>query len=136
MSEFSGRCLCGNVTWRTAASPLWSGHCHCDSCRRASSAPLTSFFGVPRDGVTWTGDIAINVSSEQVQRGFCAACGSQMYYQSTLWPTETHLYAATLEDPSKFQPQAHYHYAERLSWFEVTDDLPKYPGSADGSDPL
>jgi len=86
--------------------------------------------------VVWTGEIAVNDSSANVRRGYCPSCGSQMYYQSAVWPGETHLYAATLEDPSLFRPEAHYHYGERLPWFEVTDDLPKYAASADDGPPL
>ena len=59
-----------------------------------------------------------------------------MTYQNEIWPDETHLYAATLDDPAQFDPKAHFHYAERLDWVEVTDDLPKYAGSADAGDPL
>ena len=132
----SGRCACGAVTWATDAPDLWAGHCHCDSCRRASSAPVTSFFGVPRNSVDWSGDIAIRSSSLGVHRGFCAACGTQVYYQYDGWPDETHLYAATLEDPTQFTPQAHYHYAERVPWLTVSDDLPKYSGSADTTEPM
>lgn len=54
-----------------------------------------------------------------------------MFIRSDRWPTETHLYAATLDDPSAFQPEAHYHFAERVPWLNVVDDLPKHAGSAD-----
>lgn len=58
-----------------------------------------------------------------------------MTYQFEGWPDETHLYAASLEDPSQFEPQAHFHYAERVHWISLTDELPKYPGSADTTTP-
>lgn len=132
----TGQRACGAVRFATDADPLWAGHCHCDSCRRASSAPFTSFFGVPRDSVVWTGTTAERESSDGVTRGYCLSCGSQVFYQNAIWPTETHLYAALLDDPNQFQPQAHYHYAERLPWLHASDDLPKYPGSADTTDPL
>lgn len=137
MADFSGRCFCGQVTWRTNARVRWAGHCHCDSCRRATSAPFTSFFGVNRDKVTWTGDMAEHLTSGgAVRRGFCAACGTQMLYENEIWPTETHLYAATLDDPGSFEPQAHFHWFERLDWVQIEDDLPKYPTSADVSEPI
>ncbi|SLN22841.1 Glutathione-dependent formaldehyde-activating enzyme [Falsiruegeria litorea R37] len=136
MTKRTGRCACGAVTWQTSGPVLWAGHCHCDSCRRASAAPVTSFFGVPRDRVTWTGEITDRQSSDGVHRGFCASCGSQLYYQADVWPDETHLFAATLDDHKLFEPQAHYHWAERVSWMKLADDLPKYAGSADGHDPL
>lgn len=131
-----GHCLCGAVTWEADAPVLWSGHCHCESCRRASSSPFTSFFGVKRDAVTWSGVLTRRETSPGVGRAFCPNCGSQMYYQSTRWPDETHLYAVTLEDPADFTPRAHFHWAERVPWVVIEDDLPKYAATADGADPL
>ena len=127
----TGRCLCGQITWSTAAPVNWAGHCHCESCRRASSAPFTSFFGVSRDSVIWAGKIATYLSSQEVTRGYCSECGSQMFYQSTSWPDETHLYAATMDQPERFEPKAHFHFAERLPWISIDDDLPRHAGSAD-----
>ncbi len=77
----------------------------------------------------------MRTSSAGVSRGFCGACGTQVLYQNEIWPTETHLYAATLDDPTLFEPAAHFHFAERVPWLRVVDDLPKYPGSADQTDP-
>lgn len=54
-----------------------------------------------------------------------------MRYRNDIWPDEEHLYAATLDDPSLFKPEAHYHYAERLSWVHLEDGLIKYEGSAE-----
>jgi hypothetical protein len=54
-----------------------------------------------------------------------------MTYQFDGWPEETHIYAATLEDPAQFEPQAHFHYAEKLPWITITDNLPKHAGSAE-----
>lgn len=129
--SLSGRCFCGAVHWHSDGPVLWAGHCHCDSCRRATSAPFTSFFGVPRNSLTWRGTLARHPTSEgRVTRQFCPACGTQMTYQYEGWPDETHLYAATLNDPAAFEPQAHYHFAERLPWVQISDDLVKHPGSA------
>ena len=133
----SGHCLCGQVTWKTSDPVLWAGHCHCSSCRRATSAPFTSFFGVRRDGVEWTGEMGSHATSDgRVVRKYCPSCGSQMTYQYAGWPDETHLYAATMDQPELFEPKAHFHYAEKLPWILVDDDLPKYPGSADTTDPM
>ena len=92
---------------------------------------MTSFFGVARDSVEWEGDAAVYVSSPGNERGYCPSCGSQVFYRSERWPEETHLYAATLDDPARFVPEAHYHYAERVAWLNVVDDLPKHAGSAE-----
>ena len=137
MANLTGRCFCGAVGWETDGRVRWAGHCHCDSCRRATSAPFTSFFGVKRDEVSWTGALAfLETSGGTVQRGFCPKCGSQMLYQADRWPSETHLYAATLDDPTRFEPRAHFHWDERLTWVHITDDLPKYAATADDADPV
>lgn len=136
MAKITGRCLCGAVTYTSLGPVLWAGHCHCASCRRATASPMTSFFGVPRDGVVWIGEMGAHFTSNgKVRRQFCATCGTQMTYQFDGWPDETHLYAATLDDPAQFQPTAHFHYAEKLPWLHITDDLPKYPGSANTTEP-
>jgi hypothetical protein len=135
--NLTGKCLCGKITWQTTGPVLWAGHCHCESCRRATSAPFTSFFGVPRDSVKWQGKLDIlSTSNGAVIRKFCPQCGSQMTYQFEGWPEETHLYAATMDDPSHFVPKAHFHFSEKLPWIEIKDDLPKYSGSAETTEPL
>ncbi len=135
--KLTGKCLCGVVSWQTPGPVLWAGHCHCESCRRATSAPFTSFFGVPRNSVTWKGTLGSSATSNgKVVRKFCTSCGTQMTYQFEGWPDETHLYAATMDEPSQFEPKAHFHYAEKLAWVHIKDNLPKYPGSADSTEPL
>lgn len=133
MTKLSGRCLCGQVRWEASGPILWGGYCHCDSCRRATSSPVTAFFGVPRASLTWQGKTVTHATSRgRVRRLFCPNCGSPMSYQADHWPGEAHLYAASLDDPEAFQPQAHYHYAERLPWLSIEDDLPKFEASAEG----
>ncbi|MGL4238098.1 GFA family protein [Tabrizicola sp.] len=122
---FSGRCLCGSVTYRCSEAPLWQDHCHCESCRRATASPFTSFFGVRNGAWEWTGSPpATYNSSPGTWRDFCPTCGTQMTYRTTRYPDETHFYAATLDDPSAFTPAGHYHADERLPWVHLADGLP------------
>ena len=44
----SGRCLCGTIAFQYAGAPNWTVHCHCESCRRATSCPMTTWISVPR----------------------------------------------------------------------------------------
>ncbi len=128
--RLSGRCLCGTVRYRTETPPLWTALCHCESCRRSASAPVVAWMGFDRDRVMWEGDRGFYRSSEIATRGFCPTCGTQMSFESTRWPGEIHLYAASLDDPSAYCPDLHCHYAERLGWLHVDDDLPKHAATA------
>ncbi len=131
MADLTGRCACGAATWRSTGPVLWAGHCHCDSCRRATAAPFTSFLGVSPDSVHITGPLTERRGSAgRVQRRHCPTCGTQITYTADDWPGEVHFYAATLDDPAAFVPQAHYHYGERLPWIEIADDLPRHVAAA------
>jgi hypothetical protein len=123
---FSGHCLCGAVRYRCDAAPLWQVHCHCESCRRATSSPFTSFFAIADGQWRWTGsEPAVYPSSPGVTRLFCATCGSQMAYRNDRdCPGEMHFYAASLDDPTLFQPEGHDFLNERLPWVHLSDGLP------------
>ena len=70
-------------------------------------------------------------SSPGVRRLFCANCGTPMAYESDRYPDETHFYAASLADSRDFAPQFHVHWAERVPWVELADDLPRHEHSSD-----
>lgn len=128
MTSTSGRCLCGAVRYKFDPNAvLWRGHCHCDSCRRACSAPFTTFFGVRASAWRWFGTPpASHRSSEWAERFFCPGCGAQMAYRTDKLPGEIHGYAATLTDHSDFAPEAHFFTAEQVAWLHLADDLPGY----------
>lgn len=44
-----GGCLCGAVRYRVTGKPYHVTHCHCSMCRRASGAPLVTWFSVKSD---------------------------------------------------------------------------------------
>jgi hypothetical protein len=128
MNVTKGRCLCKAVTYQVRGEPKWRAHCHCESCRRNVSSAFTTFFGVDYDKFEWTGvKPKTYVSSPGVRRSFCGTCGSPMAFESERWPGEIHLYAASLEDSSKFTAQGHVHFAEAVPWVELGDKLPRYP---------
>ncbi|MCO4842706.1 MAG: GFA family protein [Yoonia sp.] len=120
----SGHCLCGASGFVLIGAHNWVGHCHCESCRRATSSPFTTWIG--QENGTWEligNDIRTYDSSTGRQRGFCAVCGSQMFYKSDAYPNEVHFYAALLDDPLTVTPTRQYHAEERLSWVHLSDGL-------------
>ena len=126
MDVIAGRCLCGSVSWTAANHILWAALCHCEDCRRAASSDYVSWFGVKRKTVVWSGPRKTFSSSPKVVRSFCEDCGSPMSFETEVFPSETHLYAATLTDPTLYQPTAHIFWSERLPWIKERDTLPKH----------
>lgn len=121
-----GRCLCGAVTYEYSGPENWRGHCHCESCRRNTSSPFTTFMGVPNEAFEFTGEIPkVYISSPGVRRSFCGTCGTPMAYEADRYPKEIHLYAASLDNPMGFKPEFHTHSDEILPWILLSDGLPR-----------
>ena len=132
-----GHCLCGAVRFEATGKPLWVVHCHCESCRRATSAPMATYVGFRAAQVSWTGQAPkIFASSGGVERGFCARCGSPMCYVGERWPGEIHLFAASFEDPAALVPRAHVNVAEQIPWLRLADGLRRYATTAEEGPPL
>lgn len=132
-----GHCLCGAIRYECTGEPILVAHCHCESCRRQTSSPVTTFILVPRPTLSFTqGQPKEFASSPGVRRGFCADCGSPIYYRTDRRPDVIDLYALTLDDAAAIGPQCHVHAAEQLPWFEVLDDLPRYAGAHRDVPPL
>jgi hypothetical protein len=122
-----GRCLCGSVAFQYSGAPNWTVHCHCESCRRATSSPMTTWISVPRSAFSFTkGSPRYFGSSQGVKRGFCENCGSPLTYENERIADEVHLYAASLFDAIEVSPTRHVFVAEQLPWFEVYDELPRF----------
>lgn len=135
-APLAGHCLCGQVRWQAEAAPLWSGHCHCTSCRRATGAPFSSFLWLPHGQVAWSGQMTGFASSGgRVTRHFCTTCGTHMRYHSADHPAEIRLYAASMADPSRFHPAAHIHETDRLPWLVLADDLPRHAALPNRTEP-
>lgn len=127
MSELSGRCLCRSVGFRVNGPVLRTGHCHCESCRRATSSPMTSFLCVATSDVVFEGETLRHyASSPGVSRGFCGNCGSPLSFATTERPGEIDLYVATLADATGIAVAQHWFWGERVAWFSCQDDLPKH----------
>ncbi len=130
MSEvYSGRCLCKAVSFEIEGPDLTCVNCHCESCRRQCSAPMTTYVGVADGKWRWTGaQPKVFESSPGVERSFCEQCGTPMSFCSKTLSGVMHVYLAALENPNAISPSAHVAYEEKLDWFSVTDELPKHNG--------
>jgi hypothetical protein len=125
------------VRFVARGEPKWVAHCHCESCRRATSAPLTTYAGYPTEAVSWTGEApAVFHSSPGVIRRFCRDCGSPMTFEGERWPGEVHLFVASFDEPASLRPTLHVHVGEQLSWLHLADGLPRYATTAREGPPL
>lgn len=94
--QFStARCQCGDVAFGFTGPANWCGHCHCASCRRATSSPFTTWIGVTKSAFCWTRKRPrLFESPPGTTRFSCPRCGTPMAYQHDDNPSEIHLYGA------------------------------------------
>src|SRR5262245_54559750 len=126
MDVLTGKCMCGAVTWTYSGEALHNVVCHCSDCQRATSAPFTAFLGMKPEQLKWAGRIVHYESSPQTFRGFCPSCGTRLYFQSERWPSEIHVHAATMTDPSKYKPSAQVMMRSRASWLDQLSSIPVF----------
>jgi hypothetical protein len=132
-----GRCLCGEIEYAFTGKPIWTAHCHCESCRRATSSAFATYVGVALDQFSYLkGEPVAYASSPGVKRYFCARCGSPIAFIGDRWPGEVHLYAGSLIDPASIEPRGHVHVGEQLPWADLHDDLPRFETVGKGNAPL
>lgn len=119
----TGGCMCGAVRYEAMGKPLYVGHCHCNSCRRHTGAPVVTVAVFPADKVRFSqSDRSIFNSSPGVGRGFCKQCGTPLTWEGN---DNISLHISTLDDPNILTPERHWYYEERISWFDTADELPR-----------
>ncbi len=127
--SFNGTCLCGDIQFSLQPPSLFCAHCHCGYCRSAHGAAFVTWVGAANDRFGLNdpdGRLIWFQSSKQSRRGFCARCGTTMFFASDLAPGETHVARALIEGDIDRLPEANAFHDQRVHWVEVPGDLASY----------
>lgn len=125
--KLEGGCLCGTVRYRIEGEAIDAAYCHCSLCRRASGAPVVAWITFPVEDFAYVaGTPRVFHSSARGQREFCAQCGTQLVYRQRDGARTVDVSMASLDDPQARAPEYHIFVADRLGWFGIGDDLPRY----------
>lgn len=135
MSDLDGRCLCGAVRFSITLPTLFVAHCHCRWCREAHGAAFVTWVGAAEDRfrlLPGSAEARWYQSSRQSRRGFCANCGTTLFFASTLCPGEIHVVRPAIAGPVDREPQCHVFYDQHADWIELGDSLPRYTAADPG----
>lgn len=117
---WTGSCQCGAVSYELESLGRAS-ICHCRMCQRAfgnAFAPL-----VTARGLRWLGAEPKRFrSSNHVQRGFCADCGTPLTYERD--GAEPEIAIATLDAAARVPPVIQVGIESRLPWCDALSSLP------------
>jgi hypothetical protein len=127
-TPLDGGCFCGAIRYRIGAV-FDAGYCHCSICRRISGAPVSAWANIPADEFALLkGTPNAFATSAHGQRHFCGDCGGALFWAED-GGANVSVGLGTLDDPEAVKPAVHICGADRLSWFAIDDDLPRFPHS-------
>lgn len=121
-SNHQGSCLCGKVTF-TVNGQLWPIiYCHCTQCRKqtghflAATACATSDLTI-RDQQS----LAWYRASDQASRGFCANCGSTLFWKPD-HGRHVSIAAGAIDGPTELVSEGHIFCADKGDYYEIPLD--------------
>jgi hypothetical protein len=95
-----------------------SGNCHCRDCQRGSGGGFVAVIAVRASTLKIAGQVKYYESKAEsgntFTRGFCLECGSRM------------IAAASLDDPSVYQPAMDFFTSSAQPWDHMNPALPKF----------
>jgi hypothetical protein len=130
--SIEGGCLCGATRYRATGKPFKSSYCHCNWCRGATGAPVTAWLLYDDGRIEFTrGSPKKYASSPGVLRGFCPTCGTPLWWEGRWHDKPVQMVTiGSLDNPEFYPPDRHASCSEQIGWFDVADDLPRYPHSS------
>ena len=127
--QVTGGCYCGRVRYRAGDVNRDVIECHCSQCRKQSGHRYAGTFAKTAD-VEIEGDRNITWfrASPDAERGFCSVCGSHMFWKQSNGDYMGIL-AASVDEPSGLTMARHIFVDNKGDYYDITDDLPRFPGS-------
>lgn len=125
-----GGCLCGAIRFEIDRSTiLAASHCHCTDCQRSTGCAFATFCMVPEAGFkNLSGEPRFygvtGTSGNDVERGFCADCGSPLYSRVAMAPGILFVKAGTFDDASWIEPSSSYWSVSAQPWAPANENLP------------
>jgi hypothetical protein len=123
-----GSCLCGAVTFEVSGELPAPDACHCRNCRKQSGHFFAST-DVPKSSLRVEGEGRVGwyQSSEKVRRGFCATCGSTLFWDPVFrdW---IGVAMGAFDTPTQTTLGVHIFVAGKGDYYEIADGLPQKPG--------
>jgi len=122
----TGSCLCGAVTFEVEGELPGPDACHCSACRKTSGHFFVST-DVPRSSVKVRGaeNVTWFTSSSKARRGFCATCGSSLFWDpiDRNW---TGIAMGAFDGPTETRLHVHVYTSEKGDYYDIADGVPRF----------
>ena len=125
----SGGCLCGAVRYEVRGPLRDVLLCHCAECRRWSGHAFAAT-SAQRDDLVLLEGVTLRwidspESESDARRGFCAACGSSLFWDAPARETVS-IAAGSLDQPTGLRMIGHVYVSQVGDYYDLHDDgLPR-----------
>ena len=144
MTERTGHCLCGAVSFTLTTDPLATRVCWCRDCQHLAANGTVNLL-VPAEALSVSGELSEYTktadSGNSITRQFCPQCGTQLFAKSSGRPQFRVVRAGNLDEPSSIQPDMNIWTASAPAWacldpaLERVEHQPVAPKPAPTSSP-
>ena len=118
-----GHCLCGAVSVDVPDHTRVSA-CHCGMCRRWGGGPLLAVHVGGELGLQGGEQVKTFSSSDWAERGFCAQCGTHLYYR--LKPSNEYILSAGLFPDQPFALEEQIFIDRKPPYYDLANQTPKF----------
>ncbi|SLN51755.1 Glutathione-dependent formaldehyde-activating enzyme [Roseovarius gaetbuli] len=119
----TGRCLCGDISFKVNATPQGASVCHCRQCRKQSGHIWASAYVAMAD-LSISGTVKWYAASATAKRGFCPNCGSFLFWKAHAEDTMSFALGA-LDDPTGITIEKHIFVADKGDYYDIADGVPQ-----------
>ena len=126
----TGRCLCGQVQYEIHGKLRGIVNCHCSKCRKFHGN-FGAYTSIKYESLTITAQASLkwyrSLTDEtpNVHRGFCANCGSSLFWHAKDQPTIA-VAAGSLDEPTRLKTIGHIWLSQMADYYTISDDLPRF----------
>ncbi len=127
MSEtYTGKCLCGAVSYVLTGAPVVVAQCHCEACRRLSGTGHSAGAMFPARAVSVKGQLAefsyTSDTGSVVTRASCVRCHSPIFGKNTHGPEHMTFTLGTLDDARALEVSVVIFDREKPHWDALPDN--------------
>jgi len=127
----TGRCSCGEVTYRLTSEPIFTNCCHCTDCQRetGSAFAINAIYEADRVQILTGRPEVVTLPTESgrphdVHR--CPKCRIALWSD---YGRRGYLYfvrVGTLDEPTAIKPDAHIYTRSKQPWVGLPADVPSF----------
>ncbi|MEP1572525.1 GFA family protein [Roseibium album] len=133
--NFSGKCLCGAVSYEADSAPIVVAQCHCDECRRLSGTGHTVGAMFHTKSVSLKGNLHkftyISAKGSEVTKASCATCGSPIFGTNSHTPDHITMTLGSMDNANGLEVEVVIFERDRQHWDRLSEDVASFETQPD-----